>query len=128
MQDEFIAVGPDRTVGRTIDDLRETPDLPDRFWEIYVVDAEQRLIGAVSLDRLLRTKRPVAVPDCSRRTRARCAPPMTRREVARLFERYDLVSAPVVDDGDRLVRVITFDDIVDVIEEEAKKDIRRLAA
>ena len=67
MQDEFIAVGPDWTVGQTIDYMRETPDLPERFWEIYVVDADRRLTGAVALDRLLRTKRPVPIRGSVRR-------------------------------------------------------------
>src|SRR6195256_525528 len=63
MQTDFIAVEPDWTVGRTIDHLRETPDLPDRFYELYVVDAARRLKGAVGLDRLLRTRRPVPIAD-----------------------------------------------------------------
>ena len=61
MQDEFIAVGPNWTVGQTIDYMRETPNLPDRFWELYVVDADRRLEGTVALDRLLRTRRPVPI-------------------------------------------------------------------
>ena len=127
MQDEFIAVEPHWTVGQTIDYLREKPDLPDRFWELYVVDASRRLTGAVALDRLLRTKRPVPIAELAdeeelRRVRATD----DQEEVARLFERYDLVSAPVVDAHDRLVGVITFDDIVDVIEEEAEEDIKAL--
>ena len=61
MQTEFIAVGPQWTVGQTIDYMRETPDLPDRFWELYVVDADGLLMGSVALDRLLRTKRPVPI-------------------------------------------------------------------
>src|SRR5262249_33307577 len=63
MQTEFIAVPPAWTVGRTIDYLRETPDLPDRFWEFYVVDSAGRLQGTVALDRLLRTKRPVPIEE-----------------------------------------------------------------
>src|SRR6516225_2500054 len=63
MQTEFTAVPPVWTVGRTIDYLRETPDLPDRFWEIYVVDTAGRLQGTVALDRLLRTKRPVPIAE-----------------------------------------------------------------
>src|ERR1700752_3715985 len=63
MQDEYIAVGPDWTVGQTIDYMRETPDLPDRFWELYVVDPAHRLKGVVALDRLLRTKRPVPIAE-----------------------------------------------------------------
>src|SRR5262249_4410438 len=63
MQTEFIAVEPDWTVGQTIDYMRETPDLPDRFWELYVVDQDLTLKGVVALDRLLRTKRPVPVAE-----------------------------------------------------------------
>ncbi|MPZ37675.1 MAG: magnesium transporter [Rhizobiales bacterium] len=126
MQDEFIAVGPDWTVGQTIDYMRETPDLPERFWEIYVVDGERRLTGVVALDRLLRTKRPVPIRDLFEEDMRPVKATDDQEEVARLFERYDLVSAPVVNDDNRLVGVITFDDIVDVIEEEAEEDIKAL--
>jgi magnesium transporter len=126
MQDEFIAVEPDWTVGQTIDYMRETPDLPDRFWEIYVVDGDRRLEGVVALDRLLRTKRPVPIRDLFEEDLRPVRATDDQEAVARLFERYDLVSAPVVDDNDRLVGVITFDDIVDVIEEEAEEDIKAL--
>jgi magnesium transporter len=126
MQTELIAVPPAWTVGRTIDYLRETPDLPDRFWEFYVVDSAGRLRGTVALDRLLRTKRPVPVAELIDEEMHPVRVAEDQEDVARLFERYDLVSAPVVDEGDRLVGVITFDDIVDVIEEEAEEDIRAL--
>jgi magnesium transporter len=126
MQDEFIAVVPDWTVGQTIDYMRETPDLPERFWEIYVVDADRKLTGVVALDRLLRTKRPVPIRELFEEDLRPVNATDDQEEVARLFERYDLVSAPVVDDDDRLVGVITFDDIVDVIEEEAEEDIKAL--
>ena len=126
MQDEFIAVGPDWTVGQTIDYMREEPELPERFWEIYVVDTDRRLTGVIALDRLLRTKRPVAIKDLFEEDLRPVNATDDQEEVARLFERYDLVSAPVVDDDDRLVGVITFDDIVDVIEEEAEEDIKAL--
>jgi magnesium transporter len=126
MQDEFIAVAPYWTVGETIDYLREKPDLPDRFWELYVIDAAGHLKGAVALDRLLRTKRPVPVEELVDDELRPVHATDDQEEVARLFERYDLVSAPVVDANDRLVGVITFDDIVDVIEEEAEEDIKAL--
>src|ERR1700716_3439559 len=58
MQSEFIAVPPDWTVGQAIDYMRDTPDLPDRFYEIYAVDADKHWQGAVSLDTLLRARRP----------------------------------------------------------------------
>jgi magnesium transporter len=126
MQTEFIAVPPAWTVGRTIDHLRETPDLPDRFWELCAADSAGRLHGTVALDRLLRTKRPVPIAELIDEELHAVRVSDDQEDVARLFERYDLVSAPVVDANDRLVGVITFDDIVDVIEEEAEEDIRAL--
>jgi magnesium transporter len=126
MQTEFIAVPPTWTVGHAIDHMRETAELPDRFFELYVVDDERRLLGAVALDRLLRTKRPVAIAELMDRDRRRVRATDDQEPVARMFERYNLVAAPVVDDGERLVGVLTFDDIVDVIEEEAEEDIRAL--
>jgi magnesium transporter len=126
MQTEFIAVPPDWTVGRTIDRMRETVDLPDRFFELYLVDGARKLLGAVALDRLLRTKRPVPIAELMDPDRRRVRATEDQEEVARSFERYNLVAAPVVDDGERLVGVLTFDDIVDVIEEEAEEDIKAL--
>ncbi len=126
MQTEFMAVPPVWTVGRTIDYLRETPDLPDRFWEIYVVDSAGRLQGTVALDRLLRTKRPVPIAELIDEEMHSVRVTDDQEDVARLFEHYDLVATPVVDEADRLVGVITFDDIVDVIEQAAEEDIRAL--
>jgi magnesium transporter len=126
MQTEFIAVSPASTVGQAIDYMRETPDLPDRFWELYVVAADHTLKGTVALDRLLRTKRPVPMVELLDEDLHAVRVTDDQEDVARLFERYDLVSAPVVDENNRLVGVITFDDIVDVIEEEAEEDIKAL--
>jgi magnesium transporter len=126
MQTELIAVAPSWTVGQTIDHMRETPDLPERFWELYVVDEDRRLKGTVGLDRLLRSKRPVAVTELIDEDLRPVRVTEDQEDVARLFERYDLVSAPVIDENERLVGVITFDDVVDVIEEEAEEDIRGL--
>ena len=126
MQTEFIAVPPAWTVGRTIDYLRETPDLPERFWEVYVADSAGRLQGTVALDRLLRTKRPVPITDVIDEEMHSVRVTDDQGDVARLFEHYDLVATPVVDERDRLVGVITFDDIVDVIEQEAEDEIRAL--
>ena len=126
MQTEFIAVPPIWTVGQTIDYMRETDDLPERFFEIYVVDRDRKLLGAVPLDRLLRTKRPVPMSELMEPERHVVRATDDQEEVARQFERYNLVAAPVVDANDRLVGVITFDDIVDVIEQEAEEDIKAL--
>ena len=126
MQTDFIAVPPFWTVGQTIDYLRETAELPERFYELYVVDPAHRFLGAVALDRLLRTKRPIAIAELVDEDRHRVGAADDQEEVARLFEHYNLVAVPVVDEGDRLVGVITVDDVVDVIEEEAEEDIRGL--
>jgi magnesium transporter len=126
MQTDFIAVPPDWTVGHAIDYMRETPDLPDRFYELYAVDGEKRLRGAVPLDALLRARRPVPIADLMDEERRRVLATEDQEEVARLFGKYNLVAAPVVDASDKLVGVITFDDIVDVIEKEAEEDIRAL--
>ena len=126
MQTDFIAVPADWTVGQTIDYMRETPDLPDRFFEIYTVDAEKRLRGAVPLDALLRARRPVPISELTEEERRRVLATDDQEEVARLFGKYNLVAAPVVDVDDRLVGVITVDDVVDVIEEEAEEDLKAL--
>jgi magnesium transporter len=126
MQTEFIAVPPDWNVGRAIDYMRETAELPEQFYELYVVDANGRFLGAVPLDRLLRSKRPVPIKDLMDHERRRVRADEDQESVARLFQRYDLVAAPVVDANERLAGVITFDDIADVIVEEAEEDIKAL--
>jgi len=126
MQTEFITVPPDWTVGQAIDYMRETPDLPDRFYEIYAVDNGRRWQGAIPLDVLLRSRRPVPLSDLIDEDRRRVAVTDDLEEVARLFGKYNLVAAPVVDAEDRLVGVITVDDVVDVIEEEADEDLKAL--
>jgi magnesium transporter len=126
MQTEFIVVPPHWVVGQAIDYMRETADLPDRFYELYVVDSDYRFQGAVPLDRLLRSKRPIPVVELMDEDRRRVRATEDQEEVARLFERYNMVAAPVVDNEGRLVGVLTFDDIVDVIEQEAEEDIKAL--
>jgi len=126
MQTDFIAVAPEWTVGHVIDYLRETADLPERFYELYVIDGARKFVGAVPLDRLLRSRRPVPIHELMDEERHRVRATDDQEEVAQLFERYNLVAAPVVDAADRLVGVITVDDIVDVITEEAEEDIRAL--
>jgi magnesium transporter len=127
MQTEFISVPPDWRVGDVIDYLRENRELPDSFYELYVTDPDRRLVGAVRLDRLLRSMRPVKVADILVEDPQIVRAHDDQESAARQFERYDLVSAPVVDDEGRLVGVLTADDVLDVIEEEAEEDLRALA-
>jgi magnesium transporter len=127
MRSEFMAVPPFWTVGQTIDYMREADDLPDDFYEVFVVDPSFKLLGTVQLSRLLRAKRPVVLSELQDETRHVVHANEDQEEVARRFERYDLVSAPVVDESERLVGVLTIDDIVDVIQAEVDEDIKRLA-
>src|SRR3954453_2919740 len=126
MQTEFIAVPAGWDVGQAIDYMRDTPDLPDRFYEIYAVDDAQRWQGAIALDTLLRARRPVPLADLIDEDRRRVSVMDDQEVVARLFGKYNLVAAPVVDTANRLVGVITVDDVVDVIEEEADEDLKAL--
>jgi magnesium transporter len=126
MQTEFITVPPDWTAGQAIDYMRDTVDLPERFYEIYAVDRAQHWQGAVPLDALLRARRQVPLTDLIDEDRRRVSVLDDQEEVARLFGKYNLVAAPVVDTENRLVGVITIDDVVDVIEEEADEDLKAL--
>ncbi|HSM42293.1 MAG TPA: magnesium transporter [Afifellaceae bacterium] len=127
MTNRFIAVPPFWTVGQTIDFMREHETLQDEFTELYVVDPRFKFLGTVALDRLLRAKRPVTISEIMGEVAHSVDAEDDQEDVARLFERYNLLSVGVVDDSDRLVGVITIDDIVDIIEEEADEDIKRLA-
>ena len=126
MQTEFVAVPPFWTVGQTIDYMREDQNLPDRFSQIFVIDPTFKLLGIVDLDRILRTKRQVRIETIMRETNYPIPAEMDQEEAAQIFEQYDLLSAAVVDDNGRLVGVLTIDDVVDVIQEEAEEDFMRL--
>ncbi len=126
MQTEFVAVPPFWNVGQTIDYLRDDQNLPERFSQIFVVDPTFKLLGAVDLDQVLRTKRGVRIDDLKHETRHAIPATMDQEEAAREFEQYDLLSAAVVDENDRLVGVLTIDDVVDVIQQEAEEDLLRM--
>ena len=127
MQADVVAVAPFWNVGQVIDYMRVTEDLPDTFSEIYVVDPTYKVLGSLGLSRLLRTKREVSVSDIMQTDIAINKASEDQEEVARRFNRYDLYSAPVVDDEtERLVGVVTVDDMVEVIQDEADEDILRL--
>jgi magnesium transporter len=126
MQTDLIAVPPFWSVGQTIDYMREAEDLPDRFYELFVVDPAYHLLGSVALNSLLRAKRPTSIDAVTERDIHPIPVEADQEAVARQFERYNLTSAPVVDGGGRLVGVITADDIVEVVQEEASEDILRM--
>ena len=126
MQTEFVAVPPFWTIGQTIDYMRDDKNLPDRFSQIFVIDPTFKLLGAVDLDRVLRSKRTVKVEDVMHETRHAIPASMDQEEAAYEFEQYDLLSAAVVDENERLVGVLTIDDVVDVIQQEAEEDLLRM--
>ncbi len=126
MQTDLIAVPPFWSVGQTIDFMSEADDLPDRFYEVFVVDPAYHLIGSAALNRLLRAKRTATVETITDRDIHPILAEADQEEVARQFERYNLTSAPVVDTDHRLVGVITADDVVEVVQEEASEDILRM--
>jgi magnesium transporter len=127
MQADFVAVAPYWNVGQVIDYMRESGDLPDSFSEIFVVDPAYKVLGSIELSRLLRAKRHVSVAEIMSQDRQVVLATSDQETVARQFERYDLMSAAVVDENERLVGVVTVDDVVDVIKEEAEEDIKALA-
>ena len=127
MQREFTAVPSDWTVGQTIDYLRENKDLPKEFLEIFIVDNDFQPIGTVPSSRVLRTPREHKMNSIMRKVPVLVPVNMDKEEVGHTFENYNLVSAGVVNKENKLVGMITADDIVTVVQEEAEEDVLRLA-
>ena len=127
MQREVFAAPAYWTVGQIIDRMRGQEDLPDRFYEVFVVDPAYRPIGAVPLSTLLKTGRDVAIETIMSDDIRLVPVAMDQEDVAYLFEQYNLISAPVVEDSGRLVGMITVDDVVEIVHEEAHEDMFALA-
>ena len=128
MQREYVAIPQFWTVGKTIDYLRAAADeIPDEFYDLIVIDPYYHVIGEIPLNRLVRAKRSEKINEIAREDIHIIPATMDQEEVAHLFRREDLGSAPVVDEDGRLVGVITIDDVIDVIDEEAQEDILKLA-
>jgi magnesium transporter len=127
MQRDLVAVPEHVTVGDVIDRLREDTDLTSDFWEIYVVDPMHRPVGTCQLSWILRTPRDIPISDVMKREQTLIPVDMDQEEVALRFQKYALISAAVVDKSGRLVGMITVDDIVHIIQEEAGEDILRLS-
>lgn len=127
MQRDLIAVPEHWTVGHVLDYLRGNEDLVTDFWEVFVVDAGHRPIGTCKLSWIMRTPRQVSVGDVMAREQTLIPVDMDQEEVALRFQKYALISAAVVDHSGRLVGMITVDDIVHIIQEEAGEDILKLS-
>ena len=127
MQREFTAVPSNWTVGQTIDYLREDKDLPEEFLEIFIVDNDFKPIGTVPSSRVLRTSRDSKMNSIMSEMPVLISVNMDQEEVGHAFENYNLVSAGVVNKENKLVGMITADDVVTVVQEEAEEDTLRLA-
>jgi magnesium transporter len=128
MQTEFLAVPEFWTVGQTIDHARNLgTDLPEVFYEIYVIDPGHRLKGIVSLASLLRQPRGTALEDIMHAPTSELNTSTDQEDVAFQFQKYSLASAPVTDAAGRLVGMITVDDMVDVIHDEHSEDLLALS-
>ena len=126
MQRELVSVPAFWTVGEVIDFLRTAEDLPRDFYDLFIIDPRHHPVGSVPLSRVLRSERPVRVEEIMDVSPDMIPVFMDQEEVAFLFRQLNLTSAPVIDDGGRLVGVITVDDVLDIIDEEASEDIMRL--
>jgi magnesium transporter len=123
MQRALVAAPEFWTVGQTIDYLRARPDLPDDFYDIYIVNPRFEPVGSIPLSKVLRSRRGVLLAELKLKELHLIPFDMDQEEVAFLFRQYGLVSAPVVDANRRLLGVVTVDDVVHVLEEEAEEDI-----
>ena len=127
MQRQFTAIPSNWSVGQTIDYLRENKDLPEEFLEIFIVDNEFKPIGTVPSSKVLRTSRESKMISIMNESQLSIPVDMDREEVGHLFENYNLNSACVVDKNNKLVGMITSDDVLTVLKEEAEEDALRLA-
>ncbi len=127
MQREFTAIPSNWSVGQTIDYLRESKDLPEEFLEIFIVDSNFKPIGTVSSSKVLRTSRESKMETIMNEARVLIPVNMDKEEVGHIFENYNLVSAGVVNKENKLVGMITGDDVFTVLKEEAEEDVLRLA-
>ena len=126
MQRELLAIPGFWTVGDTIDFLRSSRDLPDDFYDIFVIDPRHTPIGHIALSRLLRNRRPVLISELMEPIGTPFPVTMDQEDLAHEFRQRDLTSAPIVDGDGRLLGVVTIDDIVDVIDEEHEDDLLRM--
>jgi len=127
MSPRYVRVRPDATVDVAIRYLRQqTKNNPETLYYIYVLDHEQRLQGVLSLRELFAAASDAPVADLMHHDPVSVRETTDQEEVARLIEQYDLLAVPVVDDQGRMKGIVTVDDIVDVIREEATEDIQKL--
>ena len=128
MTNEYVSVLNTFTVQQVIDHLRAEAPTAETIYYVFVTESDGRLVGVVSLRELLIAKPDTPVEDVMFERVISVAVDTDQEEVARILERYDFLAVPVVDRARRLLGIVTVDDIVDVIYEEAQEDISRLSA
>jgi len=126
MDRSFVSIPQDWTVGKTIDYLREESDLPDDFYSIFIVDKKSAPIGSTLVSRVMRNKRDVKIADIMDKGVKAIELGTDQEDVAHIFQKYALASAPIVDESGAMTGIISIDDVVDIIHEEAEEDIMRL--
>lgn len=126
MQREVFASPSFWSVGQIIDRMRGKEDLPDRFYEVFVVDPSNRPVGSVPLATLLKTPRDTMIEAIMNEDLTAIPVTMDQEDVAYKFEQYNLISAPVVDEAGRLVGMITVDDVVEIVHAESREDMLAL--
>ena len=127
MQRDLCAVPEHWKVGQVIDYLRSTAELPTDFWEVFVVSPAHHPVGTCKLSTILRSPRATPVTGIMMEEQTLIPVDMDQEDVALRFQKYALVSAAVTDAAGRLVGMITVDDIVHIIQEEASEDVLLLA-
>ena len=126
MARELVMAPTHWNVGQTIDNLRKSKNLPSQFYDVVVVDPMSKPIGKVTLSTLLRARRSTPLIDLVDEEFRTIPVSQSQEDVAYAFNQYNMVSAPVVDDENRLVGVITMDDAMEVLGDEADEDIKLL--
>src|SRR3954452_19966165 len=126
MNPHVFALNEDMTVGESISELQGNRDVEMVFY-LYVVDERRHLVGVVSLRRLLLVSPETPLKRIMTADLISARADMDQEEVARLVAAYNLLAIPVTDPENKLVGIITVDDVIDVIKDEATEDIYRLA-
>lgn len=127
LQKNLVSVPGQWSVGKVIDYFRTDKELPNEFYEVFIVDPMHHPIGTVALNKIIRSDRDILISEIMEEELKLVPVEMDQEEVAYLFRQYDLTSMAVVDDNGRLIGMITVDDVVDVIDEEAEEDLMLLS-
>ncbi|MBE8991755.1 magnesium transporter [Nostoc sp. LEGE 12450] len=127
MTTEYVRLRQGLTVGEALSKIRRQDEDKESIYYAYVTDDNRTLVRVVSLRQLLFTFPDVFIKDIASDRVIKVTTETPQEEVARIMQRYDLIAIPVVDREDRLVGIVTIDDVMDILEEEATEDIQKLA-